>query len=83
MIKMFIKLKNIKRLDYNKEYLFREAFPNYNFYFFDSILAEIKLNFKKWAVVEFKEKEFAKGYKQTVWVVRRIRKTFLEKILDK
>ena len=47
MIKMFIKLKDIKRLDYNKEYLFREAFPNYNFYFFDSILAEIKLNFKK------------------------------------
>lgn len=80
---MFVKLEDIKKLDYNKEYLFREAFPNHSFYTFDRILTEIQLDFKKWAVVEFKEKEFTKGYKQTVWIVKRIRKTFLEKILDK
>ena len=80
---MFIKLEDIKKLDYNKEYLFREAFPNYSFLFFDKILAEIELDFKKWAVVEFKEKEFAKGYKHTVWIVKRIKKTFLEKIINK
>ena len=79
---MFVKLKDIKKLEYNKDYIFREAFPNHSFYFFDKILVEIELNFDKWAVVEYKEKEFY-GCKQKIWVVRRIRKTFLEKILDK
>lgn len=79
---MFIKLKDIKKLEYNKDYLFREAFPNHTIFFFDSIQTEIELDFNKWAVTEYKEKEI-KGCKQKIWIVRRIRKTFLEKILDK
>ena len=79
---MFVKLKDIKKLEYNKDYLFREAFPNHSRFFFDKILTEIELDFDKWAVVEYKEKEI-NGCKQKIWIVRRIRKTFLEKTLDK
>lgn len=79
---MFIKLKDIKKLEHNKEYIFREAFPNYSLFFFDKIRTEIELDFNKWAVVEYKEKEI-QGCKQKIWIVKRVRKTFLEKILDK
>ena len=82
MIKMFVKLKDIKKLEYEKDYLFREAFPEISIYFFDKVLTEIELNFSKWAVVEYKEKEI-KGCKQKIWVIRRIKKTFFEKLLDK
>ena len=80
--KMFVRLKEIKVLKYNQDYLFREAFPELALIFFDKARIEIELEFKKWAIVEYKEIE-RKGCKQKLWTVRRIRKTFLEKMLDK
>ena len=49
----------------------------FNMKFFDDYYKDTSL---KMRVLNLFPKEFAKGYKQTVWVVRRIRKTFLEKI---